>query len=187
MSTSPIVVVGTLEDPHAEAIHDGLVERGHEPLVFTAQRFPEQMRIAAGASSTSITIDGIRIVIDSGLARIARFDPNRGIDTLMIEPTESESKDELDRFCDAMISIRSEIQSIEDGNMDATDNPLKNAPHTMGAIGSDNWNHPYTREQAAWPMPWLRDAKFWPTVGRIDNAYGDRNLVCSCPPMDDYS
>ncbi|GAA5508264.1 aminomethyl-transferring glycine dehydrogenase [Novipirellula caenicola] len=107
--------------------------------------------------------------------------------TLMIEPTESESKDELDRFCDAMIAIRAEIQSIEDGKMDANDNPLKHAPHTMGAIGSDDWQHPYTREQAAWPMAWLRDAKFWPTVGRIDSAYGDRNLVCSCPPMDDYS
>ncbi|MCM2371277.1 aminomethyl-transferring glycine dehydrogenase [Aporhodopirellula aestuarii] len=107
--------------------------------------------------------------------------------TLMIEPTESESKDELDRFCDAMIAIRAEIQSIQDGKLDAKDNPLKNAPHTVNAIGSDHWTHPYTREQAAWPQAWLRDAKFWPTVGRIDNTYGDRNLVCSCPPMDDYS
>ncbi len=106
--------------------------------------------------------------------------------TLMIEPTESESKDELDRFCEAMISIRAEIQSIEEGTLDAKDNPLKNAPHTMGAIGSDNWTHPYSREQAAWPKGWLRDAKFWPTVGRIDNPYGDRNLVCSCPPMENY-
>ncbi|MFG0253935.1 MAG: glycine dehydrogenase (aminomethyl-transferring), partial [Rhodopirellula sp. JB053] len=107
--------------------------------------------------------------------------------TLMIEPTESESKDELDRFCDAMIAIREEIQSIQDGKLDAKDNPLKNAPHTVGEIGSDDWSHPYTREQAAWPKAWLRDAKFWPTVGRIDNTYGDRNLVCSCPPMEDYS
>ena len=106
--------------------------------------------------------------------------------TLMIEPTESESKDELDRFCDALISIRDEIQSIEDGTLDRDDNPLKNAPHTVHAIGSDDWDHPYSREQAAWPKAWLRDAKFWPTVGRIDNTYGDRNLVCSCPPMDDY-
>ncbi|MDA8744919.1 aminomethyl-transferring glycine dehydrogenase [Rubripirellula amarantea] len=106
--------------------------------------------------------------------------------TLMIEPTESESKDELDRFCDAMIAIRKEIAAIEAGEMDRQDNPLKNSPHTMGEVGSDNWSHPYTREQAAWPMKWLRDAKFWPTVGRIDNTYGDRNLVCSCPPMENY-
>ena len=106
--------------------------------------------------------------------------------TLMIEPTESESKDELDRFCDALIAIRAEIQAIEDGALDREDNPLKNAPHTVGAVSSDEWNHPYSREQAAWPAAWLRDAKFWPTVGRIDNTYGDRNLVCSCPPMDEY-
>jgi glycine dehydrogenase len=107
--------------------------------------------------------------------------------TLMIEPTESEGQDELDRFCEAMISIRAEIQAIQDGTMDREDNPLTNAPHTMQQIGRDDWPHSYTREQAAWPAAWLRDAKFWPTVGRIDNTYGDRNLVCSCPPMDDYS
>jgi glycine dehydrogenase len=106
--------------------------------------------------------------------------------TLMIEPTESESKPELDRFCDAMIAIRQEIDAIEKGAMDAEDNPLRNAPHTVHVIGSDEWTHPYTREQAAWPMAWLRDAKFWPSVGRIDNAWGDRNLVCSCPPMSEY-
>jgi glycine dehydrogenase len=106
--------------------------------------------------------------------------------TLMIEPTESESKDELDRFCDAMISIRAEIRAIEDGQLDRADNPLVNSPHTIGAVSSDDWTHPYSREQAAWPAPWLRDAKFWPSVGRIDNTYGDRHLVCSCPPMEDY-
>lgn len=106
--------------------------------------------------------------------------------TLMIEPTESESKAELDRFCDAMISIRSEINDIECGEMDREDNPLKNAPHTMQVIGSDSWAHAYSRERAAWPLPWLRDAKFWPTVGRIDNTYGDRNLVCNCVPMSEY-
>jgi len=106
--------------------------------------------------------------------------------TLMIEPTESESKDELDRFCDALISIREEIRAIEKGEMDRQDNPLCNAPHTMHAIGSDDWSHPYTREQAAWPKQWLRDAKFWPTVGRIDNTYGDRHLVCTCTPMTDH-
>lgn len=105
--------------------------------------------------------------------------------TLMIEPTESESKAELDRFADAMIAIREEIKSIESGTLDKTDNPLKNAPHTAHAIAGQ-WLHSYSREQAAYPAAWLRDAKFWPHVGRIDNPFGDRNLVCVCPPMSDY-
>jgi glycine dehydrogenase len=106
--------------------------------------------------------------------------------TLMIEPTESESKAELDRFCDAMISIREEIRAIEKGKADRKDNVLKNSPHTIAALSADQWNHPYTREEAGFPTaaPWLRDHKFWPFVGRIDNPYGDRNLMCTCPPMD---
>ena len=106
--------------------------------------------------------------------------------TLMIEPTESESREELDRFCDALISIRKEIASIESGELDRDDNPLKNAPHTVTEIGSDEWTHPYSRSIAAWPMQWLRDSKFWPSVGRIDNTYGDRNLICSCTPMSEF-
>ena len=106
--------------------------------------------------------------------------------TLMIEPTESESKAELDRFCDALIAIRKEISCIEEGILDREDNPLKNAPHTMEIIGADDWSHEYSREQAAWPLDWLRDNKFWPFVGRIDNTYGDRHLVCSCTPMSEY-
>ena len=104
--------------------------------------------------------------------------------TLMIEPTESESKIELDRFCDAMISIREEIRAIEQGKADRKDNALKNSPHTMASLITDEWTHPYTRESAAYPAPWLKDNKFWPHVGRIDNPYGDRNLVCVCPPME---
>ena len=104
--------------------------------------------------------------------------------TLMIEPTESESKGELDRLCDALISIRAEIRAIERGELDAEDNPLRNAPHTAQAVCADDWRHPYTRAQAAWPAPWLREHKYWPPVGRIDNAYGDRNLVCTCPPLE---
>ncbi|HWF85249.1 MAG TPA: aminomethyl-transferring glycine dehydrogenase, partial [Vicinamibacterales bacterium] len=103
--------------------------------------------------------------------------------TLMIEPTESEAQDELDRFCDAMIAIRGEIQAVIDGTADRTDNVLKNAPHTAGAVSADDWTHPYTREQAAFPLPFVRAVKFWPSVGRIDNPYGDRNLMCSCPPV----
>jgi glycine dehydrogenase len=106
--------------------------------------------------------------------------------TLMIEPTESEPKAELDRFCEAMALIRQEIRDIEEGRLDRVDNPLKNAPHTVAAVCSDSWSHKYPREQAAYPAKWLRDAKFWPFVGRIDNAYGDRNLVCACVPMAEY-
>lgn len=106
--------------------------------------------------------------------------------TIMIEPTESESLDELDRFCDAMIAIRREIQEIEDGLADAENNVLHNAPHTASAIASDKWDHPYSREKAAYPLPWVRDAKFWTSVSRVDEAYGDRNLLCTCPPLENY-
>jgi len=103
--------------------------------------------------------------------------------TLMIEPTESESKSELDRFCDAMIAIREEIREIEQGRMDRDDNVLKHSPHTARAIVADDWRHSYSRRKAAFPVPWLKEHKFWPAVGRIDNPYGDRNLVCTCPPV----
>lgn len=106
--------------------------------------------------------------------------------TLMIEPTESESLAELDRFCDALISIRDEIRAVEAGQADAEDNVLVNAPHTVAVVSADEWTHPYTRQQAAFPAPWSHANKFWPAVGRIDNAYGDRNLQCSCPPMSSY-
>jgi glycine dehydrogenase len=101
--------------------------------------------------------------------------------TLMIEPTESEPKEELDRFCDALVAIRGEIQDVIDGRADPTDNPLKNAPHTAAALLVDEWRHRYSRLQAAYPLPFVRASKFWPSVGRIDNPYGDRNLVCACP------
>ena len=106
--------------------------------------------------------------------------------TMMIEPTESEPKHELDRFCDAMISIHAEMQAIADGKQDRQSNLLKNAPHTARQIASDKWDRPYSREQAAFPAPWTRDHKFWPAVGRIDNVYGDRNLFCSCPPVEEF-
>jgi len=106
--------------------------------------------------------------------------------TLMIEPTESESKRELDRFCDAMISIKKEIQDIIDGKSDIKDNPLVNAPHTAQIVTDDNWNRAYTRQQAAFPAKWLKKYKYWPSIGRVDNTYGDRNLICTCPPIEDY-
>ena len=107
--------------------------------------------------------------------------------TIMVEPTESESKQELDRFCDALIAIREEVAAIESGKMDIEDNVLKNAPHTAESLIVGEWNHPYSREQAAYPAPWNKEYKFWPSVGRIDAAFGDRNFVCSCLPMEAYS
>ena len=106
--------------------------------------------------------------------------------TLMVEPTESEDKAELDRFCDAMIQIRAEIDEVVSGRADLRDNVLKNAPHTAEAVSATEWSHPYTREAAAFPLPFVRANKFWPAVGRIDNPYGDRNLFCSCPPVEDF-
>jgi len=107
--------------------------------------------------------------------------------TLMIEPTESESKSELDRFCEAMIFIRAEISDIASGKLDRADNPLKNAPHTAAEIAADPWAHPYTRAQAVFPLPWVERAKYWPPVKRVDNVYGDRNLVCTCAPLEAYA
>jgi glycine dehydrogenase len=107
--------------------------------------------------------------------------------TLMIEPTESEPKAELDRFCDAMIAIRAEIADVVTGKADPKDNVLKNAPHTAAAVTDDEWSHPYSRRQAAYPLPWVQAGKIWPAVGRIDNPYGDRNLFCVCPPIEEYS
>jgi glycine dehydrogenase len=107
--------------------------------------------------------------------------------TLMVEPTESEPKAELDRFCDALIAIRQEIEDVVTGKADPKDNVLKNAPHTATAVAADDWPHPYSREQAAFPLPWVRSHKFWPSVARIDNPYGDRNLMCVCPPVEAYA
>jgi glycine dehydrogenase len=106
--------------------------------------------------------------------------------TIMIEPTESEDKAELDRFCDALISIYEEIKAIEEGRADKTDNVLKNAPHTQAVVTADEWNHPYTRRQAAFPLDYVAGAKFWPSVARVNNTHGDRNLICTCEPMEAY-
>jgi glycine dehydrogenase len=100
--------------------------------------------------------------------------------TMMIEPTESESKEELDRFCDALIAIHAEIQEIESGQMDRLNNLLKNAPHTAAAVVKEPWDRPYSRERAAFPAAWTREHKYWPAAGRIDSVWGDRNLVCTC-------
>ena len=107
--------------------------------------------------------------------------------TLMIEPTESETRAELDRLCEALIAIREEIRRIERGERDRSDNPLKHAPHPAHVVTADEWPHAYGRREAAYPAPWLDIHKYWPPVARVDNAYGDRNLVCICPPIDEYA
>ena len=135
--------------------------------------------------SASVEIDDVaKRLMDYGFHAPTVSWPVAG--TVMVEPTESESTAELDRFCDALISIRQEIAEIETGKVDSTDNLLKNAPHTAESLIAGEWNHPYTREQAAYPAPWTREHKFWVSVSRIDAAFGDRNFVCSCLPMDAY-
>ncbi|MDG1313197.1 MAG: glycine dehydrogenase (aminomethyl-transferring), partial [Schleiferiaceae bacterium] len=106
--------------------------------------------------------------------------------TVMVEPTESEGLEELDRFCDAMLSIRHEIGEIETADADAANNVLKNAPHTQYMICADAWEFPYTRSKAGFPLSFVSDNKFWPTVRRVDDAYGDRNLICTCEPIESY-
>jgi glycine dehydrogenase len=158
------------------ANHNGRV--AHE-MIFDLRPF----RHAAGASVDES--DVAKRLMDYGFHAPTVSFPVAG--TMMIEPTESESKDELDRFCDALIAIRKEIQDVMDGKADPKDNLLKNAPHTAEEVSSDAWRHPYSREQAAYPLPFVRGNKFWPAVSRIDNPYGDRNLICACPPIEAYA
>jgi glycine dehydrogenase len=141
------------------------------------------LKQATGAANITET-DVAKRLMDYGFHAPTVSFPVAG--TLMVEPTESEAKAELDRFCDAMIAIRSEIQAVIDGTADPADNVLKNAPHTAAAVSADDWRHPYSREQAAYPLPFVRERKFWPAVGRIDNPFGDRNLFCTCPPIEAY-
>ena len=140
-------------------------------------------RAVKGTSGVEVE-DIAKRLIDFGFHAPTMSFPVAG--TLMIEPTESECKAELDRFCDALIAIRGEIRDIEAGVLDKQDNPLKNAPHTAEVVVSDSWNHAYSREKAAFPAQWTRERKFWPAVSRVDNAFGDRNLVCACPPIEEY-
>ena len=131
--------------------------------------------------SSGISVEDVaKRLIDYGFHAPTMSFPVAG--TLMVEPTESESKEELDRFCEAMICIREEIRAVENGSLDALDNPLKNAPHTAAELAGE-WNHGYSREQAVYPLASLRESKYWPPVGRVDNVYGDRNLACACPPV----
>ena len=133
------------------------------------------LKDTAGVSVTDVA----KRLIDYGFHAPTVSFPVAG--TMMIEPTESEGRRELDRFCDAMIAIRGEVRRIEQGELDRRDNPLVNAPHTAESIARDEWPHAYSRRVAAYPLPSLRERKYWPPVARVDNIYGDRNLVCNCP------
>jgi len=159
--------------PVLYAGHDGLV--AHECIL--------DLRPLKDASGISVE-DVAKRLIDYGFHAPTMSFPVAG--TLMIEPTESESKEELDRFVDAMVAIREEIRAVEQGSLDREDNPLKNAPHTAQELAGE-WRHGYSREQAVFPLPSLVAAKYWPPVARVDNVYGDRNLVCSCPPLEAYA
>ncbi len=161
----------------------------HFPILYTgknglvAHEFIVDVRPFKDSAGVEV-VDVAKRLMDFGFHAPTMSFPVPG--TLMIEPTESESKAELDRFCDAMIAIRGEIQDIIDGRLPRDHNVLKQAPHTVEAVTVSDWSRPYTREQAAFPAPWVRERKFWPAVGRIDEAYGDRHFICTCPPMTDY-
>jgi glycine dehydrogenase len=169
--------MATRLEPHFPVLY-----RGHSDLV--AHEFILDVR--AWKQSAGVEVEDIaKRLMDYGFHAPTISFPVAG--TMMIEPTESESKEELDRFCDALIAIHGEMQRIATGEWPRDNNPLKNAPHTAAVVTADKWDRPYGRELAAYPAPWLREHKFWPAVGRIDNVYGDRNLVCSCLPMEAYS
>jgi glycine dehydrogenase len=162
----------------------------HYPVLYTGKNGtvahecivdPRPLKASAGVEVEDIA----KRLMDYGFHAPTVSFPVAG--TLMIEPTESESKAELDRFCDALISIREEIKEIELGIADRNDNPLKHAPHPLLRVAGDKWEHAYGREKAAFPASWTRESKFWPAVGRVESAYGDRNLVCSCVPTDAYA
>ncbi|MDX1640259.1 MAG: aminomethyl-transferring glycine dehydrogenase [Balneolaceae bacterium] len=164
--------------------------KDHYPVLYTGRggRSAHEFIVDLRDFKQSIGVDATDVakrLMDYGFHAPTMSFPVPG--TLMIEPTESESKEELDRFCDAMIQIRKEIQEIEDGEVDPEENVLKHAPHSMRVALSEEWDRPYTREKAVFPVPNLRFNKFWPAVSRVDDAYGDRNLVCSCLPVEAYS
>jgi glycine dehydrogenase len=163
-------------EPHFKVLY-----RGHSDLI--AHEFILDVR--SWKQTAGVEVEDIaKRLMDYGFHAPTISFPVPG--TMMIEPTESESKEELDRFCDALLAIHAEMQRIASGEWPRDNNPLKLAPHTAAVVSANEWNHPYSRELAAYPAPWLREHKFWPYVGRIDNVYGDRNLVCSCPPMEAY-
>jgi glycine dehydrogenase len=173
---------------NANYIKDRL--KDHYPILYTGRggRSAHEFIVDLRSFKQSAGIEAVDLakrLMDYGFHAPTMSFPVPG--TLMIEPTESESKEELDRFCDAMIGIRNEIRAIEEGESDPENNVLKHAPHTMRVVMGDEWNRPYSREEAVFPVPSLRFDKFWPAVSRVDDAYGDRNLVCSCLPIEAYT
>jgi len=164
--------------------------RGHYPVLYTGNKGLVAheciLDLRPLTKATGVTVEDVaKRLIDYGFHAPTMSFPVAG--TLMVEPTESEDLAELDRFCDAMIAIREEIDAVGSGRWPVEDNPLRNAPHTAAAVGADEWNHPYPRSVAAWPGRVDRKAKYWPPVRRINEAYGDRNLMCSCPPVADFA
>jgi glycine dehydrogenase len=162
-------------DPHYPVLYKGAQGRVAHECILDLRPLKETSGIEAE--------DVAKRLMDYGFHAPTLSFPVPG--TLMIEPTESESLAELERFCQAMIQIREEIQAVAEGRMDREDNPLKHAPHTAAAIAGA-WDRPYSRAQAAFPAPWVKERKFWPYVARIDNVYGDRHLVCACLPVEAY-
>lgn len=164
-------------EPYYKVLYSGSKGRVAHELIFDMREFKQ---------SAHVEVEDIaKRLMDYGYHAPTVSFPVAG--TLMIEPTESEPKSEMDKFCEALISIREEIREIENGIDDVKNNVLKNSPHTAQMVVSDSWNYPYLREKAAYPVSYLRKNKFWPTVSRVDNAYGDRNLVCSCLPVSEYA
>ena len=158
---------------HYPVLYAGASGRVAHELIFDLRSFK-----AAGVEEGDVA----KRLMDFGFHAPTVSFPVAG--TLMVEPTESEDLAELDRFCDAMIHIRGEIEAVVSGRADARDNVLKQAPHTAVAVSATDWPHPYSREEAAYPLPFVKASKFWPSVGRVDNPYGDRNLFCTCPPLE---
>jgi glycine dehydrogenase len=164
--------------------------REHYPVLYTGQngRVAHEFILDCREvqKSAHVTVDDIaKRLMDYGFHAPTMSWPVAG--TLMIEPTESESRAECDRLCDALIAIRQEIRDIETGRVKYEDSALKHAPHTAAAVCATEWNRPYAREQAAFPAPWVKAHKFWPPVGRIDNVWGDRNLFCTCAGVDEVA
>ena len=163
-------------EPHYPILYRGKNNRCAHEFILDCRQFED---------SANVKVEDIaKRLMDYGFHAPTMSWPVPG--TLMFEPTESESKAELDRLCDAMIAIRHEIREIEEGRADRNDNPLKNAPHPAHAVTADHWPHKYSRQEAAYPAPWTKNHKFWPPVARIDNVYGDRNPVCSCVGMEAF-
>ncbi len=164
-------------EKHYEILYTGSKGRCAHEMILDTRVF----KMASGVEAEDIA----KRLMDYGFHAPTMSFPVAG--TIMVEPTESEPKSELDRFCDAMIAIKEEVNAIIAGTSDKTDNPLKNAPHTAHVVTADEWNHSYTRQQAVYPLPYVKAAKFWPTVGRVNNTHGDRNLICACIPTEAYA